>query len=535
MKRIESAKLDNKKSSYFVKQSSKYAGDGYWDWSVWIESRDSNALDDISSVTYNLHYTFIDPVRIIKDRERKFRLDTSGWGEFTIYIVIKLKNNSLIELEHDLSLNEPITSMKNMATKKQSINKTPLNKVFISYSQEDIIHTQSVVSFVNFLRINGFEADIDLTIFSKKNKESEKTVYQNIKDSKIVVVVLSEGYKKMAENSIGLVGKEYRYILRFIKAEISKFIFVSFNSLTKSTMNRIVPSGFKSYEIIDLYKDEDNGFNTLFTKLRGEQSIKLVELKNKLPDIKVEDVPVFTLRPSSPLKLDKRSGNQDLEKLLNTLFYKITHDSYFESYKTKIDCEYAVISGILAVKKRVHLEITLVNPLPNSLEEANFFSTYIFSTIKGIDNKELLKLKKFIVTIDSETNDITKSIAIDGKPSDLYPDSVEFRYKRLEEGYQNSPLRILFQKSMVIELIEERIVPYSDVFYTKEFNKLIKNFSLEYSFPNMVDGSFKGNFMRSLAENDKIEVKPSKNGKSILLKSKDWLIPGDGVFIFTEK
>jgi transcription initiation factor IIF auxiliary subunit len=107
---------ETESNSYFVEQSYNYIGDDYWDWSVWIESNDPKKLDKISSVTYHLHNTFHNPVRIINDRKSKFRLDTSGWGTFTIYIVINLKDKSVIELKHNLILEYPDTPLKD--TKK---------------------------------------------------------------------------------------------------------------------------------------------------------------------------------------------------------------------------------------------------------------------------------------------------------------------------------------------------------------------------------------------------------------------------------
>lgn len=75
------------RKNYRVEQSYKYLGDDYWDWSVWIESDDESELSKISSVTYHLHNTFPNPVRSIKNRRSKFRLNTAGWGTFTIYLV----------------------------------------------------------------------------------------------------------------------------------------------------------------------------------------------------------------------------------------------------------------------------------------------------------------------------------------------------------------------------------------------------------------------------------------------------------------
>ena len=57
--------------------------DRYWTWSVWLEGTDDE-LDGVSKVRYQLHPTFPQPVHDITDRQSKFRLDGSGWGEFAV-------------------------------------------------------------------------------------------------------------------------------------------------------------------------------------------------------------------------------------------------------------------------------------------------------------------------------------------------------------------------------------------------------------------------------------------------------------------
>jgi len=110
---------EKEKDSYYTQQSYTYAGDNYWDWSVWIESDDPKKLDKIISVTYHLHNTFYNPVRVIKDRASKFKLDTSGWGTFRIYIVINLKDKSVVELKHDLILKYSKTALKDKKTSQR--------------------------------------------------------------------------------------------------------------------------------------------------------------------------------------------------------------------------------------------------------------------------------------------------------------------------------------------------------------------------------------------------------------------------------
>jgi len=101
--KIKTTKKHKSKDKYWIKQDYQYVRDDHWDWSIWVESSE-NGLDQIENVIYNLHYTFPNPVRMIKTRENKFKLETSGWGIFTIYIRINFNDNTTLDLEHDLKL-----------------------------------------------------------------------------------------------------------------------------------------------------------------------------------------------------------------------------------------------------------------------------------------------------------------------------------------------------------------------------------------------------------------------------------------------
>ena len=62
-----------------ITQDEKYAGDDWWEWSVWIDA-DEAELDAIEFVQYTLHHTFAKPVRRVSERSTRFRLNSSGWG-----------------------------------------------------------------------------------------------------------------------------------------------------------------------------------------------------------------------------------------------------------------------------------------------------------------------------------------------------------------------------------------------------------------------------------------------------------------------
>jgi len=64
-----------------------------YQWRVFVKDTES-VLDSIERVTYLLHPTFVNPLRVIKDRENKFELVSIGWGEFEIEITIKFKEGN---------------------------------------------------------------------------------------------------------------------------------------------------------------------------------------------------------------------------------------------------------------------------------------------------------------------------------------------------------------------------------------------------------------------------------------------------------
>jgi len=89
-----------------IAQDAKYEGEDWWQWSVWIEARTAE-LDAIEFVQYTLHHTFAQPVRRVSDRSTRFRLNSSGWGGFTIYAKAVQKDGSEVMLQHQLKLYYP--------------------------------------------------------------------------------------------------------------------------------------------------------------------------------------------------------------------------------------------------------------------------------------------------------------------------------------------------------------------------------------------------------------------------------------------
>jgi transcription initiation factor IIF auxiliary subunit len=109
--KIEKVKINKNPDEFKISQSFTYKGEDEWDWSIWVNASDIN-LDKLVNVRYLLHRTFFNPVRIIDDRKTAFRLDTSGWGTFTIYATLNFKDNTVLEIKHDLDLSYPDNKSK---------------------------------------------------------------------------------------------------------------------------------------------------------------------------------------------------------------------------------------------------------------------------------------------------------------------------------------------------------------------------------------------------------------------------------------
>ena len=89
-----------------IEQGAEYAGHDRWNWWVWLEGTPAE-LDEIERVVYVLHPSFHNPVREVDDRPSKFRLETSGWGTFTIHAKAFHRDGRETPLEHYLSLVYP--------------------------------------------------------------------------------------------------------------------------------------------------------------------------------------------------------------------------------------------------------------------------------------------------------------------------------------------------------------------------------------------------------------------------------------------
>lgn len=214
-----------------------------------------------------------------------------GYSKAAVYGIIG-RNDEFLKKEDDNG--KKLVSLNTALVSDNIRNKT--TSVFVSYCWENKQHQDKIVSFVEFLRIKGFNADLDVRIMQEETAtDFNKLMHKGIKNYDKIIIILSEGYKRKAEAFEGGVGKEYRYIQNAIDKEPKKFIFASFIPLTTVNLDLITPLDFQSREVVDLRKDEKNAFQYLFSKLTDTKQYNFSDVASNTPLVETITIKPFTL------------------------------------------------------------------------------------------------------------------------------------------------------------------------------------------------------------------------------------------------
>lgn len=227
--------------------------------------------------------------------------------------------------------------------KKQNIiekKNMELKDVFVTYSWDDEQHNDKVISFTNFLRDKGFEAEVDKLMSQRESAtDFNKMMHQAMTDYKKVIVVLSTGYKEKATAFKGGVGNEYNLIIKDIEQSNNKYILVSFDKISDD----ITPLLFKGRQIIDLSIKEN--MNELFSKLMDEEIIEFSEISKNKPQIAKKVIPTFEVKEKNIQIIDlipRFDFATQFENLLTKIEYELSvelkneNDEIFEDYNLEI-------------------------------------------------------------------------------------------------------------------------------------------------------------------------------------------------------
>jgi YEATS domain-containing protein 4 len=79
------------------------------EWTVYVKGVNGSDLTDvIDKVTFELHHTFVPS--LVTVNSAPFNVTRSGWGTFTIPVIIHFKNGTIFEAKHHLSFDTEDTS-----------------------------------------------------------------------------------------------------------------------------------------------------------------------------------------------------------------------------------------------------------------------------------------------------------------------------------------------------------------------------------------------------------------------------------------
>lgn len=198
-------------------------------------------------------------------------------------------------------ITKPIDNYRKQVTLKGGVQMNKSKKktisVFVSYCWENEAYKEKVISFINYLRETGFGADMDIKFMQEESSvDFNRIMHKGIMKYDKVIILLSENYKIKAEDFDGGVGKEYRYILNDIEKNVNKYILASFFKLTKEIIENITPIDFLGREIVDLPKDETEGFENLFGKLTESEKYVFSDVASETPIIEKKKIDKFTLK-----------------------------------------------------------------------------------------------------------------------------------------------------------------------------------------------------------------------------------------------
>jgi hypothetical protein len=79
-------------------------GVSYFRVRLYLDADDEAMLDRVSDVTYYLHPSFKDPLRVVRDRQTSFEVRTIIWGEFNSAAIVHFKDGTSRQLERYLNI-----------------------------------------------------------------------------------------------------------------------------------------------------------------------------------------------------------------------------------------------------------------------------------------------------------------------------------------------------------------------------------------------------------------------------------------------
>lgn len=250
--------------------------------------------------------------------------------------------------------------------------------IFVTYSWIDDDPDEKVLSLVEKLRRNGYEAKCDVMYIQKESSiHFAEMMAKNMREAEKVIIVLSEQYKAKANLFKGGVGEEYRYILEDINKKRNKYILVSF----LKDRSKVVPDFLTGRKII--YLDSEDSYDILYHHINESSSIIFSEVnRNKtIPGSKR----ISEMALTEPLHTEQFDTNYRIA-LANVRKAKIEYES--GNIRKANDCyaqaeqQYRELNDIPRLTDVLMNIIILEDILDNNSQKSDFYLNKVRKTFK---------------------------------------------------------------------------------------------------------------------------------------------------------
>lgn len=148
-------------------------------------------------------------------------------------------------------------------------------KVFISYSWDNQNHNMWVLRLAATLLNNGIDTNMDVIEIEKSTVNLNSMMLNNIKKSDYVLVIMTENYANKADNEIGGVGFETKYLVNCLIKNPNKII-----PILKENTDKAIPQyleGIYYYDLSDKNTVKKN-LKKLIYKIYGKNNIEMPKL-----------------------------------------------------------------------------------------------------------------------------------------------------------------------------------------------------------------------------------------------------------------
>jgi hypothetical protein len=199
---------------------------------------------------------------------------------------------------------------------------------------------------------------------------------------------------------------------------------------------------------------------------------------------------------------------------------------YIENYRSDISCIQEDKDFILKTSCNKYW---IVNPGEKKAEEI-FDGKLWMLEIPGNPTADLFKILKFKVRIDQgvEEDWVDRVVC---KRVDNSDSSVGHKVHIYFTDKNDQPIKWAYDKTIEIEVEDQRLVPAHDNIYVKRIDKTpIKNLHITYKIDGM-NCKLEGNCFGTLSSTSSGTIRVVRHDNSIGIESFSWLLPGNGIMI----